>query len=68
MPDMTEAQAKPTLAELRTPGLTGDNWEKAEAYCPKCGCMKSGDADTPNIGHDGCSDYGCQCHNDVLTR
>ena len=52
----------PSLAGLRTPGLTGDNWETAEAYCPVCGCMKSGDVDTPNPSHDGCDDYGCRCH------
>jgi hypothetical protein len=48
----------PTLADLRTTGMTGRNL----ATCPLCGCWKGGDVDEPNCGNDACGNSACRCH------
>ena len=51
-----------TLRGLRTPALTGLNWESDAAYCPLCHCNKGGDAAEPNIRTEACERNACRCH------
>jgi hypothetical protein len=53
-----------TLAALRTPALTGHNWETAAAFCPVCGCSKDGDIAEPNRRTEACQSAACRCHDE----
>ena len=54
----------PQIDQLRTYDLTEirRTGEYGLAYCPRCECSKSGDAETPNRPTDACSNETCPCH------
>jgi hypothetical protein len=65
---VTVPESDPTT--LRTPGphevYHTNRWrDSMGARCQRCGCLKSGDPEVPNVWQECCEDIDCPCHKEA---